>query len=422
MLAIRLLWRVWSARFGQWARPALASPWRLELRARQVRLRVLLGLVCFVAAFSASRPANAYPWMIRHDYTGCATCHVDPSGGGVLTEYGVTQGDVLLRTHYSAHGAEEQSPAAGFLWGAVRPPAWFLPSGAVRTLALLSKQGNSGFSSDFIVMQADLRAAIVSGGFRAYASVGYVSSEGSAAALSGGIVSREHWLGWAFGPDAALLLRAGRIDLPFGLRQIEHTLFVRQSTRTDLNDTQQHGVALAYSAGSFRAELMAIAGNYQVSPDAYRERGYSGYAELAPRSNAAFGVSSLVTHAARDLYTRLPDTRQAHGVFGRWAPVKPLVLLAEADLLHHSVTSATGYATLLQADVEPVQGVHLTAAGENQRLGGTSTDTSWSAWLGAGWFFAPHADVRFDFQKQSLALGRSNLPATALMLQAHVYL
>jgi hypothetical protein len=102
--------------------------------------------------------------------------------------------------------------------------------------------------------------------------------------------------------------------------------------------------------------------------------------------------------------------------------VRPLVLLAEADLLRHSATSATGYATLLQADLEPVQGLHLTAAGENMRLGGTSTSTSWSAWLGAGWFFAPHADVRFDFQKQSLAFGRSTLPVTALMLQAHVYL
>jgi hypothetical protein len=385
-------------------------------------LRLVLGVMLLGVLSSAPRSAHAYPWMIRHDYTGCATCHVDPSGAGVLTEYGREQSDVLVRMHYGASAKDEDNPSAGFLWGAVKPPAWFLPSAAIRTLALLNKNGNSGFGADFIIMQADLRAAIVTGHFRAYGSVGFVSSQGSAASLSGGIVSREHWLGWAFGADDEFLLRAGRIDLPYGLRQIEHTLFVRQSTRTDLNDTQQHGVALAYSAGSFRGELMAIAGNYQVSPDAYRERGYSGYAEFAPRSNAAFGVSSLVTHAARDLYLRLPDTRQAHGVFGRWAPVEPLVLLAEVDLLRHSATSATGYATLLQADVEPVQGIHFTAASENMRLGGTSTSTSWSAWLGAGWFFAPHADVRFDFQKQSLALGRSTLPVTALMLQAHVYL
>ena len=385
-------------------------------------LRFVLGLMVFGAVLVAPRAAHAYPWMIRHDYTGCATCHVDPSGAGVLTAYGSAQGDVLLRTRYGASRPDDDSASAGFLWGALKPPSWFLPSGAIRTLAMASKIGDSGLAPDFIIMQADLRAAIVSGGFRASASVGVVRSEGSAASLSGRVVSRQYWLGWAFGADDAFVLRAGRIDLPFGIRQIEHTLFVRQSTRTDLNDTQQHGVALSYNTGLFRGEVMAIAGNYQVSPDAYRERGYSAYAEIAPRSNAALGISSLVTHAARDLYLRLPDTRQAHGVFARWAPVQPLVLLAEVDLVAHSATSAVGYATLLQADVEPLQGLHLIATGENMRLGGASTSTSWSGWLGAAWFFAPHADLRFDFQKQSLALGRTTLDVTALMLQAHVYL
>jgi hypothetical protein len=168
--------------------------------------------------------------------------------------------------------------------------------------------------------------------------------------------------------------------------------------------------------------VMAIAGNYQVSPDAYRERGYSGYAEYAPVLNAAVGVSSLVTHAARDLYLLLPNTRQAHGAFARWAPITPLVLLAEADLTRQSALSATGYATMLQADVEPVQGVHLIATGENMHSGARGSGTSWSGWLGAGWFFAPHADARFDFVHQSLAFGTVNVPATALMLQFHVYL
>jgi len=30
----------------------------------------------------------AYPNMIRLGYTSCATCHVSPQGGGVLTRYG----------------------------------------------------------------------------------------------------------------------------------------------------------------------------------------------------------------------------------------------------------------------------------------------------------------------------------------------
>jgi hypothetical protein len=385
-------------------------------------LRLAIMLALFGAVVLSPRRAQAYPWMIRHDYTGCATCHIDPSGGGVLTEYGAAQGDILLRTRYGGSAADpDVTPAAGFLWGALKPPEWFLPSGSLRTLALTDKIGNSAFANQFVVMQADLRAAIVEGGFRAYGSIGGVSSSGSGASVAGGLVSREYWLGWSFAQDA-LLLRAGRIDLPFGIRQIEHVFFVRQATRTDLNDTQQHGLSLAYSGDLLRGEVMAIAGNYQISPDAYRERGYSAYAEIAPFSKAAFGLSSLVTHAQRDVHIMVPNTRQAHGAFVRWAPLRPLALLAEADFVAQSGTSSSGYATMLQADVEPTQGVHLIATGENMKEGGSITGTSWSGWLGAGWFFAPHADVRFDFNKQSAALGQGHLSETALMLQFHVYL
>ena len=35
----------------------------------------LLSLVGVLAALFWSRPASAYPWMIRHEYQGCVPCH-----------------------------------------------------------------------------------------------------------------------------------------------------------------------------------------------------------------------------------------------------------------------------------------------------------------------------------------------------------
>ena len=64
-------------------------------------LPALLGLIAFAVLSLAASRADAYPWMIRHEYTGCAICHGDPTGGGVLTAYGRAQGDLLLRTRYS---------------------------------------------------------------------------------------------------------------------------------------------------------------------------------------------------------------------------------------------------------------------------------------------------------------------------------
>src|SRR5271166_2066252 len=63
-------------------------------------------------------PAHAYPWMIRHGYTGCTPCHTDPSGGaGALTEYGRAQSDLLLRMRYGKNAEEADKTAAllGFL-------------------------------------------------------------------------------------------------------------------------------------------------------------------------------------------------------------------------------------------------------------------------------------------------------------------
>jgi hypothetical protein len=39
-------------------------------------------------SFFLNSLANAYPEMIRHGYTHCASCHFNPAGGGVLTPYG----------------------------------------------------------------------------------------------------------------------------------------------------------------------------------------------------------------------------------------------------------------------------------------------------------------------------------------------
>jgi hypothetical protein len=50
-------------------------------------------------------------------------------------------------------------------------------------------------------------------------------------------------------------------------------------------------------------EVMAIAGNFQLRPDDYRERGYSAFVEVAPWDQFAAGVSSLVTHRELDTVT-----------------------------------------------------------------------------------------------------------------------
>jgi hypothetical protein len=384
--------------------------------------------------------------MIRHEYTSCAVCHADPSGGGLLTPYGRAQGETLLRSRYGARD-EEPGSVKDFLWGIPLPDETLLLGGDVRDAVIQTTVGsgqNATTTTQFLPMQADLEGQLTVGALRANASLGYEHDGAVEAQVTSraedNLVSRLHWLGIDFGEDKAWLLRAGHMNVPFGIRQIEHTFFVRASTRTDTNDAQEDGVSLSYTGAKVRGEIMAIAGNYQVSPDVFRQRGYAGFAEWAFSNRYTLGVSSMTTYAelpdpelpfAPPLVTA-PLIRQAHGLFARLSPWKEVVALIEADALVDDQTGTlpqgtrawnAGWAGLVQLDFEPTQGIHGIVAAEGTTDPVSHGGTSVSAWFGGAWFFAPHADLRIDEVVQKLEMGTpASTPALTVLGQVHLYL
>lgn len=390
--------------------------------------RTLLALVSGVAALSAS-PAHAFPTMIRHGYRACAQCHVDPSGGGALTDYGRAQAYILVAQQWGDSAGEEPGKKADFVYGAVPLPEPLTVQFDLRSI-LIPEPGNLRY----ILMQADLRAAIDVGPLVAYASAGPVSAGAQGAWLTSSdngwnLVSREYWVGAV--PAKNVLVRAGRMDLPFGIRTENHILFTRSATRTNINDDQQVGVAGSYAGKKVRAEVMGIAGNVQVAPDDFRERGYSAYAAYAPMKTAEFGVSSLLTHANADVETLMERTRQAHGVFGRVAPTMSVAVMAEADLLLSAETApgtttpvdSTGLAGSLEVDWEPVQGVHARAQGEYCDTNFDDETDGVTRYGGAlQWFFMPRLDVRADALYGTLNCTPGVDPSFLGLVQFHYFL
>jgi len=374
------------------------------------------------------KPAEAYAWMIRHDYTGCNQCHADASGGGLLTEYGRAQSDFLLRMRYGAPESYEPPRSAEFLFGVVKLPESLLLGGDVR-YARVAKRVNGQDDVRTFFMQADLQGQATVERIKVNGSIGYAEIGARQAALTHAdqknIVSRTHWVGVDIGQDRNWQLRGGRMNMPFGIRTVEHTLWVRSTTRTDTAYSQQHGASLVYNGADLRGEIMLIAGNFQLAPDQFRERGYSGYLEYAASQQLAFGVSSLVARASKDRLSGQSLVRHAHGMFGRYNPVKPLVLLAEADLLaaaEEAQTTTTGYVGMLQADAEVTQGLHIMATGEVLKAPG-DYGTSAGLWGSVVWFFLPHFDTRVDVVWQTSP--RRDLPSsetTMLLAQLHAFL
>jgi hypothetical protein len=393
-----------------------------------------------LSIFAWSRPAAAYPWMIRHGFDKCASCHTDPMGGELLTGFGRVISNTTLTTRYD--GSNDPQRAAMLFYG-VAEPDWLRVGGSVRVMDADYQfaQGKNPSKFDYFPMQMDAYGqATIWKRLRISASLGVgdatqgrIESRAAqitkASANANGeltLISRTHWIGYDVSDD--VLIRAGRINLPFGLRIPEHVMWVRNATRTDRESDQQDGVAIDYSHGRFRGEIMGIAGNYQISPDKFRERGYSAYAEYMLSPHAAIGASSLTTHAADDrfLVNGQGYTRGAHGLTARVSPVEPLVFMAEGDLLVSNQT-LLGYVGMLQMDYEFVQGLHAMVTGEVLDQGesaaanvGSTTghgQPKFDQWLTFAWFFFTH----FDFRTDLIISEPTGVAPVTVLSQFHYY-
>ncbi|MGO9064219.1 MAG: hypothetical protein ACLPM8_05840 [Myxococcaceae bacterium] len=384
--------------------------------------------------------AEAYPFMIRHDYTGCGVCHVDPSGAGLLTDYGRAQDVLLLQMNYGAPFKGDEAPSyANFAFGVVPLPDWLLAQVTFRgaefwvaetTAATPTEAAITASNQQFLMMLLDARAELKLGIFRAAGSLGWGTSSYTDLAVlvtnrgdNEQLLARDYWVGLQL--DDSLLIRLGRINLPFGLRNVEHTAWVRNNTQTDINVDQQSGLSVAFDNGKVRTEVLAILGNLNISPDAYRQRGFSGLVEVPVAERASVGFSALVTRAELSLSAPSPTLRQVYGAFSRWAPIEPVVVMVEADVYLNS-TLGSGVVqpngtSWLQVDWEPIQGLHFAPAIETLTSYGVN-GTGVGTWMTIDWFCLPHTDIRLDGLYRYQPTATSSTNTFSFLIQLHTYL
>ena len=403
-------------------------------------LRTVAFLLVLLGVSLTPSKAHAYAWMIRHGFAECGGCHVDPMGGETLTGMGRVTGQTLLSSQY---GGQTPTDAAMFLYGIQEPDNVRL-GGSFRALSIYDFDTNN---PRVFPMQMDLYGAGFIGNFVIAASVGVSRASNryehsSKARLAGDIedegliaVSRNHWLGYRFSDQ--LMLRAGRINLPFGVRTPDHVMWVRSETLTDRESDQQHGMALSYTDHRLRGEIMGSLGNFQLAQE-FRAYGYSGYLEYSVDPDLALGISSMLLYAQKEPLTIRDNIttfqrevlRHANGVTARYTPFEALVFLAEADLTKKT-GAGLGYVGMGQADLEPVQGLHFQLTGEVLNRGKPDPEdlgeavrevegpgrgeTRLGLWGTINWFLLPHIDLRVDLVARQRR-------ATMLQTQLHIYL
>jgi hypothetical protein len=396
------------------------------LRALAVALIAVVGFL--------PRTASAYPWLIRHDYTVCVVCHTDPSGANLLTAYGRSLSQSLLSTELAVKADEEAGAIKDFAFGAVPLPenvqlGAFWRQGYIQNLNTDLQR----IDKRPLTMRIDLEAYAKFGNFSFNVLGGVLPSESANGGREALMLTREpgdvayvartYWAGMDM-QDGDAILRAGRMNLPFGLRNPEHNAWVRSETRTDYNQQQQHGISYYWGNGTYRVEGMLVEGNLQMHPEKFRERGFVGYVERRFEGGQSLALQAQALHSQTSLLAADGGglTRQSYGAFYRLVPHETIAIMAEANLLVNTFDSETkwGNVAFVQGDWELFRGGHMMVTLEEKKSALAGADRMYGAWLSGVIFPVSHLELRADSIYRKAEHGGD--PSITILFQGLVYL
>jgi hypothetical protein len=177
-------------------------------------MSVMMVLTTVLVSLAPSQ-AKALPLYASREGKTCVTCHYDPNGGGMRNDFGFLY-------EKNRHGLDTEEK-----WGKVtvdpRLNEWVAIGVDVRLLYVASHtSGVSGIAgSTFVPMQGQLNVAVTPTDYLSVVMSRGISTDPDA------YVVREVY-GLIHDLPHALYAKVGRFRLPFGLRQDDHTSFIRQ--------------------------------------------------------------------------------------------------------------------------------------------------------------------------------------------------
>lgn len=331
-----------------------------------------------VLALLSTLPAHAYPQLTRHNYFNCTACHVSPSGGGDLTQYGHSLSAELL----SIKGGETESKA---LWGLTPDSEVITPSGFFRVLQMYTNN-EKVTEAKAILMQADLGVAVHEGHFTAVGSVGRRRVAPPGSPTEHEIFSRTHYL--MYSADNGINVRGGKFMPSFGLNHPNHYLLVRRDTGLS-NDTERYNAEASYLGDGFSVLGTAIFGPGGDHHSNSKESGGTGSVNKSLSESSRIGAS----------YYKGDSTslhRQLEGVYGIVSYTPNFYSQIEID--HQDLLSAgrktKGFVGSHQLTWEVTKGVNPYLQNEWENLDDTSSLNSLLTFgAGVNLYPRPHFEI-----------------------------
>jgi hypothetical protein len=327
----------------------------------------------FFFVFLISMTAQAFPEMIRHHYVNCSACHVNNSGGGLLTAYGRSISAELLSTWGS-----EQEARAYYMVNPEKFGSWLNIGGDVRTLQL--QQENSQFKSGRnIFMEANIKAAATIKSATAYVSLGQVKQSNQSLELK----PAQYFLSYQFTDEWSM--RAGRYVPIFGLNIPQHNYLVRRNlnlgpgAERDAVDLQYNGENYNLVLGAAKSLVDSSVGAEEVSINL----------QLQKNINDQHKIGLSYWYGEAKDYKKL--VLGVHGVLGWTEKFYSLVELNHQWKTDNLDVEKKSVNELLKLGYELEKGFHLQIIQEGAS---SSTDDVRNYGVGAIWYPRPH----FEFE------------------------
>jgi hypothetical protein len=354
-----------------------------------------------------SKTTWAFPEMIRMGYVNCTACHVSPTGGGLLTQYGRAASTEVLSTwsykneELAGHGI---APA---------PPEWLNVGGDFRSIQTYMDTPVAT-SSSFFPMQADVEVGLTAGKFTYVQTLG-VQGGPEGAPFKGELIA--HRMYALYNWTEELYTRAGKYFMPYGIPLPDHNSYVRRNL--GFNENQEtYNFDVGYVGEAWNAILaMNFGRKDQVTT------------ELDKGASLEVGANIGDSHKVMGNFAYLKNTNMHRYLAGPsilWGFSAKWVFLGEYDYQEKSMEGAAssvqkGAVTYSRLQYEWMKGVNTYLLHQLSYLDFTQLRTRVNS-LGFGvlWYPRPHFEFSVEFDSALTAdINETNNIAWGLI---HYYL